>query len=63
MIKIKNINLDFWAILILVLQVPVQGKLLIEPCSLHIYGGGNFFLDKDMQKQERFYHFPEETGC
>ena len=57
----------------LVLQVPTTSIIhkmrtktpawqnLYRTLSLHIYGRGNFHLDKDMQKPGRFDHFPEET--
>ena len=31
--------------------------------SLHIYGGGNIYLNKDMKKPGRSEDFPQGTGC
>jgi hypothetical protein len=30
---------------------------------LHIYGGGNLYFDRDMEKPGSSAHFPERTGC
>ena len=30
---------------------------------MHIFGGGNIYLDKDMEKQGSSAHFPKRTGC
>jgi hypothetical protein len=30
---------------------------------LHIYGGGNVFLEKDMKKPGNSAHLPKRTGC
>jgi hypothetical protein len=30
---------------------------------LHIYGGGDIYLDRDMEKPGTFDHFPQVTGC
>ena len=65
---------QFRAILMLVLQVPPTsiihkckqktpaGQTLYITLSLHIYGGGKLYFDKDMQNPGIFDHFPEETG-
>ena len=39
------------------------GQNLYRTLSLHIYGGGNLYLDRDMEKLGRSDHFPEGTGC
>jgi hypothetical protein len=30
---------------------------------LHVYGGGNIYLDRDMEKPGSFAHFPKRTEC
>ena len=36
--------------------------LFIELC-LHIYGGGNVYLERDMEKPGSSAHLPKRTGC
>ena len=37
------------------------GQTRYRTLSLHIYGGGQLYLDKAMKKPRRFDRFPEET--
>ena len=39
------------------------GQTLYRTLSLDIYGGGNIYLDRDMEKPGRSGHFPEGRGC
>ena len=39
------------------------GQTLYRTLSLPIYGGGNIYLDRDMENPGRSDHFPEGTGC
>ena len=60
---------DFRAILLFVYYcIKWQPKTTAEqtlyrPLSSHIHGGGNIYLDRDMEKPGKFDHFPEGTGC
>ena len=39
------------------------GQTFYITLSLHMYGGGNINLDKDMEKPGSSDHFPKGTGC
>ena len=40
-----------------------SGQTLYRTLCLHIYGGGNIYIDRDMEKQGSSAHFPRRTGC
>ena len=39
------------------------GQTLYRTLSLHIYGGGNIYLDRDVKKPGSSDPFPKGTGC
>ena len=43
-------------------QKTTAGQTLFRTLSLHIYGGGNIYLDRDMENW-CFDPFPKGTGC
>ena len=38
-------------------------QTLYQTLSFHIYGEGNIYFDKGLNKPGRYDHFPEGTGC
>ena len=44
-------------------QKTSAGQTLHRTLCLHIYGGGNMYLDRDMEKPGSSAHFPKGTGC
>ena len=44
-------------------QKTSAGQTLYRTLCLHIYGGGNVYLDRDMEKPGSSAHFPKRTGC
>ena len=44
-------------------QKTPAGQTFYGTISLHIYGGRQFFLNRDMKKEKSSDHFPQGTGC
>ena len=39
------------------------GQTLYRTLCLYIHGGGNIYLDRDMEKAGNSAHFSKRTGC
>ena len=44
-------------------QMTSAGQTLYRILCLHIYGGGNVYLDRDVEKPGSPAHLPKRTGC
>ena len=44
-------------------QKTIEGKTFYRTLSLHMYGGGNMYLDRDMESSGSSDPFPKGTGC
>ena len=44
-------------------SMSAAGQTLYRTLSLHKYGGGNIYLDRDMNKPRSSDPFPKGTGC